>query len=64
MHDSSEVIFFSVLPSPYQRDLFHALSQRSEVRLRVFYLEADAPDSPWPKSELESYETILPGGRL
>ena len=61
---SLEVAFFSVLPSPYQRDLFRALSRRAEVRLRVFYLEADAPDSPWPKRALEDYETILPGGRL
>jgi glycosyltransferase involved in cell wall biosynthesis len=61
---SSEVAFFSVLPSPYQRDLFRALSRRTELRLRVFYLEADAPDSPWPAKALEDYETILPGGRL
>jgi glycosyltransferase involved in cell wall biosynthesis len=27
-------------------------------------LEADAPDSPWPKTALEPYETILPGGRF
>jgi poly(glycerol-phosphate) alpha-glucosyltransferase len=61
---SLEVAFFSVLPSPYQRDLFRALSRRAELRLRVFYLEADAPDSPWPERALENYETILPGGRL
>jgi glycosyltransferase involved in cell wall biosynthesis len=61
---SFEVAFFSVLPSPYQRDLFRALSRRAELRLRVFYLEADAPDSPWPRKALEDYEKILPGGRL
>ncbi len=53
--------FFSVVPSPYQRDLFRALSQRSEVDLRVYYLEAASPDSPWPDKSLAEYESILPG---
>src|SRR5450432_564141 len=56
-----EVAFISVVPSPYQRDLFRALAQRSDVNLKVFYLEAAAPDSPWPEKPLASYETILPG---
>jgi glycosyltransferase involved in cell wall biosynthesis len=56
-----KVAFVSVFPSPYQRDLFHALAQRPEVDLRVFYLEAAAPDSPWPEKPLASYESILPG---
>ena len=41
-----KVAFISVVPSPYQRDLFRALAQRPEVNLQVFYLEAAAPDSP------------------
>jgi glycosyltransferase involved in cell wall biosynthesis len=53
--------FVSVVPSPYQRDLFRALSERPEIDLRVFYLEASAPDSPWPEKALASYETVLPG---
>jgi glycosyltransferase involved in cell wall biosynthesis len=55
------VAFVSVVPSPYQRDLFAALSQRPEIDLSVFYLEAAAPDSPWPKKPLAPYERILPG---
>jgi len=51
----------SVVPSPYQRDLFRALARRSDVRLRVYYLERSAPDSPWPEEPLQPYETILPG---
>jgi glycosyltransferase involved in cell wall biosynthesis len=58
---SWEVAVVSVVPSPYQRDLFAALARRPEVRLRVFYLEAAAPDSPWPEKALQPYETILPG---
>ncbi|EDY18357.1 glycosyl transferase group 1 [Chthoniobacter flavus Ellin428] len=53
--------FVSVVPSPYQRDLFRALAQRPEVDLSVFYLEAAAPDSPWPEKTLEPYEKIMRG---
>ena len=58
---SLRVSFFSVVPSPYQRDLFRALAQRSEVELRVHYLEASSPDSPWPEKALADYESVLPG---
>jgi poly(glycerol-phosphate) alpha-glucosyltransferase len=51
----------SVVPSPYQRDLFHALARRPDVRLKIYYLERSAPDSPWPEEPLQPYETILPG---
>ena len=55
------VSFLSVVPSPYQRDLFRALAQRPEVELRVHYLEAAAPDSPWPEKPLADFESVLPG---
>lgn len=61
---SIRVAIVSVVPSPYQRDLFAALAERSEVELSVFYLEAAAPDSPWPKKPLARYESILRGGWL
>jgi glycosyltransferase involved in cell wall biosynthesis len=53
--------FFSVVPSPYQRDLFAALARQPEVDLEVFYLEKAAPDSPWPEQSLQPYEHLLPG---
>ena len=56
-----EVAFISVVPSPYQRDLFRALAAHPDVRLRVFYLEAASPDSPWPEKPLAPYEEILRG---
>ena len=56
-----KVAFVSVVPSPYQRDLFRALAARAEVDLSVFYLEAAAPDSPWPEKALAPCETILRG---
>lgn len=58
---SIEVGVVSVVPSPYQRDLFAALAERAEIKLRVWYLEAASPDSPWPEEPLAPYEAILPG---
>ena len=56
-----KVTFYSVLPSPYQRDILYALSQHPEIDLQVFYLEAACSDSPWPEKPLQPYESILPG---
>ncbi|MEK0448920.1 MAG: hypothetical protein RL088_1188 [Verrucomicrobiota bacterium] len=56
-----KVAFVSVLPSPYQRDLFAALAARPEIDLSVFYMERAAPDSPWPEKPLATYEQIMPG---
>jgi poly(glycerol-phosphate) alpha-glucosyltransferase len=56
--------FVTIVPSPYQRDLFRALAQRPEVALSVFYLEAAVPDSPWPEKPLAPFEQILPGRAL
>ncbi|MEQ1862296.1 MAG: glycosyltransferase family 4 protein [Chthoniobacteraceae bacterium] len=58
-HARHRIAIFSVVPSPYQRDLFAALARL--VDLRVFYLEAASPDSPWPEKPLANYERILPG---
>ena len=55
------VAFVSVVPSPYQRDLFAALAARSDVTPRVFYMERAAPDSPWPERPLAPHEQVLPG---
>ncbi len=56
-----KVAFVSVLPSPYQRDIFAALAARSDVAPRIFYMERAAPDSPWPERPLAEYESYLPG---
>jgi glycosyltransferase involved in cell wall biosynthesis len=52
----------TVVPSPYQRDLFAAMRARTDLDLSVWYMEANAPDSPWPAARLEPWEKILPGG--
>lgn len=53
--------FYSILPSPYQRDLFAALADHSEINLQVNYLEMTVDDSPWPQKPLSIYEKVLPG---
>ncbi len=56
-----KIAFITVVPSPYQRDLFGAMAARKDLDLSVFYLEADSPDSPWPEKQLRPFEQILPG---
>jgi glycosyltransferase involved in cell wall biosynthesis len=56
-----KALFATIVPSPYQRDLFAALAAREDVDLSVCYMEAASPDSPWPEKPLRSYERIMPG---
>lgn len=58
------LIFYSIVPSPYQRDLFYELSCCPDVDLKVLYLEPSHPDNPWPEKPLQSYEQVLSGGYL
>ena len=46
MRRKHKVAFVTIVPSPYQRDLFGALAAREEVDVSVYYLESAAPDSP------------------
>jgi glycosyltransferase involved in cell wall biosynthesis len=56
-----KALFITVVPSPYQRDLFGALAMRDDVDLRVCYMEGKSPDSPWPEKPLRPFERIMPG---
>jgi glycosyltransferase involved in cell wall biosynthesis len=61
MRRRHKALFVTIVPSPYQRDLFAALAARNDVDLSVCYMEAAAPDSPWPEKSLRSFERIMPG---
>ncbi len=61
MNPIKRVVFLSVVPSPYQRDVFCAIHRRGRVEIRVHYLEAVPHDTPWEPSQLEPWENILPG---
>ena len=59
-----KLVFLTVLPAPYQRQLFSALAAREGVQLQIFYCSATASDRAWHTERLESYETILSGWTL
>ncbi len=56
-----KVLFITVVPSPYQRDLFEALAARDEVDIKVCYMESTSSENPWPEKPLRPFERILPG---
>jgi glycosyltransferase involved in cell wall biosynthesis len=56
-----KALFITIVPTPYQRDLFGALAAREDVDLSVYYMEAAAPDSPWPEKPLRHFERVMPG---
>ncbi|MFO7725218.1 MAG: glycosyltransferase family 4 protein [Oceanipulchritudo sp.] len=53
-----KVLFLSIVPSPYQRDLFACLHDLEGIDIQVRYAEAGSPDSPWPKEQLAHYEQV------
>src|SRR5690348_3396363 len=59
-----KVLFVTIVPSPYQRDLFAALHAREDVHIDVCYLEGSTPENPWPEKPLQNYERVLTGVTL
>ena len=54
-------LFLTVMPSPYQRELFHALHSDGRMEIRVLYCAQVAHDRNWSIPALNRYEEILPG---
>jgi glycosyltransferase involved in cell wall biosynthesis len=55
------VLFLTVMPSPYQRELFQALHSDGRMQIRVLYFTNTAPDRNWTERPLSPYEELLPG---
>jgi len=55
------VLFLTVLPSPYQRQLFQALHSDGRMEIRVLYCAHTAADRNWSIGSLSGFEEILPG---
>lgn len=60
----TKVVILTIAPSPYQRDLFKALSKEKDIAIKVYYCEGDIPDHPWERDEFETFEHILPNFRI
>ena len=54
-------LFLTVMPSPYQRELFNALHSDGRMDIRVLYCAQVGHDRNWSIPVLNSYEEILPG---
>lgn len=54
----------TVIPSPYQRQLFAAMQTSGAFDLRVAYYSPAAIDRSWTDRALQSFEVILPGRTL
>jgi glycosyltransferase involved in cell wall biosynthesis len=61
MKQRHKALFLTIVPSPYQRDLFGALAARNDVDLSVCYMHARSPENPWPEKPLRPFERIMPG---
>jgi glycosyltransferase involved in cell wall biosynthesis len=55
------VLFLTVMPSPYQRELFHALHSDGRMEIQVLYFVREVSDRNWSIQPLRHYEKMLPG---
>jgi glycosyltransferase involved in cell wall biosynthesis len=54
-------LFLTVMPSPYQRELFKALHSDGRMEIRILYCTPGAHDRNWSIPTLNPYENVLPG---
>jgi glycosyltransferase involved in cell wall biosynthesis len=55
------VVFLTVMPSPYQQQLFKALNSDGRLKIRVLYCARDVEDRNWVVTSLAPYEEVMPG---
>ena len=56
-------MFLTVIPSPYQRQLFERLSKAEGTDVKVLYYAMAADDRQWEQPKLSPFETVMPGWR-
>jgi len=61
MASRCKLLFLTVMPSPYQRQLFNALAADLGLDINVLYYAAGTSDRSWKMPELTSFERVLPG---
>lgn len=62
--DRIRLLILTVMPSPYQRELFDAMAAHPRLDLRVRYFTAEAPDRQWGRPVLPPHSRVLPGVAL
>lgn len=55
------LVFLTVIPSPYQRQLFAAMQASDAMEARVFYFARSEHNRAWHVPDLRPYETVLEG---
>jgi glycosyltransferase involved in cell wall biosynthesis len=58
------ILFLTVIPSPYQRQLFAALARDPDLSVAVRYFAGRADDREWDVPALASHERIMEGRTL
>lgn len=58
------VLFLTVIPSPYQRELFARLSQAPDLDVKVLYYAMNAPERRWLPPRLADFESVMPGWQI
>ncbi len=58
------LLFLTVIPSPYQRQLFDRLAKAKIFDVKVLYYAMGAHDRQWEHPELAPFETLMPGTQL
>ena len=58
------ILFMTVIPSPYQRQLFERLWNAQDFDVKVLYYAMGAHDRQWQHPDLAGFETVMPGRAL
>ncbi len=58
------ITFLTVIPAPYQCELFDAIHRHPGLTPRVYYLGDASPGCQWTRPTLPSYSQVLPGVAL
>lgn len=58
------LMFLTVIPSPYQQQLFARIAELDAFDVRVLYYSMGAWDRQWQAPELAPYETVMPGTKI
>lgn len=58
------ILFLTVIPSPYQQQLFAHMAETNAFDVRVLYYSIGAWDRQWTAPKLAPYETVMAGAKM